>query len=351
MSTPTPEKRTLKKKIGGIRKRAAAVGSGGSLVRKGRLSDDAELPALWTPALDGVDLVSWAAEHREEIEETLNRAGAILFRGFGLTDPEAFQSFIESVSGDTLEYKERSTPRSQVQGNIYTSTDYPADQSIFPHNENSYQKVFPLRLCFCCHTAADEGGETPICDVRRVERRISDATKAKFREKGILYVRNFGDGMGLTWQSVFQTDDPQEVDAYCAAAGMETEWKAGGRLRIRRVLPATARHPRTGEELWFNHGTFFHVTSLAPHVRDTLLSTFAEEDLPNNTYYGDGTPISEAELEDLRAAYLAERVIFPWQVGDVLLLDNMLTAHAREPFRGSRKILTGMACPVSRDAA
>jgi alpha-ketoglutarate-dependent taurine dioxygenase len=164
-----------------------------------------------------------------------------------------------------------------------------------------------------------------------------------------MYVRNFSQGVGLTWQSVFQTSDRAEVESYCRRNGIGVEWKEDGGLRTRRVLPATCRHPRSGEEIWFNHATFFHLSTLAPAVREGLVAAFSEQDLPNQTYYGDGTPIEPEALETLRAAYLSEKVVFPWQRGDVLMLDNMLTAHAREPFRGERRILTGMARPSTRE--
>jgi hypothetical protein len=45
----------------------------------------------------------------------------------------------------------------------------------------------------------------------------------------------------------------------------------------------------------------------------------------------------------VREAYRQETVTFPWQEGDILMLDNMLVAHGRSPFVGSRKIAVGMS--------
>jgi alpha-ketoglutarate-dependent taurine dioxygenase len=110
-----------------------------------------------------------------------------------------------------------------------------------------------------------------------------------------------------------------------------------------------SRHPRTGELVWFNHATFFHVSTLEPTLRDSMLAEFPEGELPANTYYGDGSPIEPEVLDHLRAAYHAETVSFPWQAGDLLLLDNMLVAHGRAPYAGPRQILVGMAEPTAED--
>ena len=103
------------------------------------------------------------------------------------------------------------------------------------------------------------------------------------------------------------------------------------------------RHPKTNEELWFEHAAFFHVSSLPTDVRDSLLAEFAPEDLPMNTYYGDGSAIEDSVLQEIRDAYQRTATRFDWREGDILLIDNMLTSHAREPFSGPRKIVVAMA--------
>jgi alpha-ketoglutarate-dependent taurine dioxygenase len=171
--------------------------------------------------------------------------------------------------------------------------------------------------------------------------------RQRFIEKQYMYTRNFGDGFGLSWQTAFQTSDRRAVEDYCRRNDIKAEWKEDGRLRTQQVRRAVARHPRTGEQAWFNHLTFFHFSTLGPTVREALLTMFREEDLPNNTYYGDGSPIEPEVLDELRAAYLQETVSFPWQKGDILMLDNMLASHGREPYSGARKVLVGMAEPFS----
>ncbi|MFL6261101.1 MAG: TauD/TfdA family dioxygenase [Thermoanaerobaculia bacterium] len=341
---PAPQPRSL-----GTLKRRTVSAASEDLVRLGSLPTG-DLPLLIEPARAGVDLAAWAGSNRDLLAEKLLRHGGILFRGFDLKGPEDLEVFIRAMAGDTLEYRERSSPRTAVKGNVYTSTDYPASQPIFLHNENSYQKEWPQKIFFFCKQPPEQGGETPIADCRKVLARIAPEIRERFEQRKWMYVRNFGDGFGLAWQTVFQTEDKAEIERHCRDRGIEVEWRDGDRLRTRAVRAAVARHPKTGEPIWFNHATFFHVSTLEPALREALLAQFADGELPANTYYGDGAPIEPEVMDHLREAYGSEVAKFPWQKGDLLMLDNMLVAHGRSPYAGPRKILVGMAEPVTADA-
>jgi alpha-ketoglutarate-dependent taurine dioxygenase len=340
---------TSLKKPGAMKRKAIGI-SQASLIKTERLSEGGLLPLIVRPAVHGVNLCEWASNNRDFIRKHLFESGGILFRNFNIKDAAEFEDFAAAASGcELLEYKERSSPRSQISGKVYTSTDYPADQSIFVHNENSYQQVWPLNIFFYCAQAAPQGGETPIADTRRIRARIPLEIQQRFSEKKWMYVRNFSERFGLPWQTVFQTTDKAVVETYCRRNHIEVEWRADDQLTTRAVRPAMTRHPRTGEDIWFNHATFFHVTTLDPTVRDVFLTAFKPEDLPTNTYYGDGSPIELDVLDQLRDIYRAETVSFLWQDGDILMLDNMLAAHGRAPYSGPRKILVAMTEPVSRE--
>ena len=329
----------------GVTRRKAIKLQQDNLVRMTPMMAGRRLPMLCEPETDGVSLQAWAEGHRALIDSTLLEHGAILFRNFPVASAAEFDQCINAMSGGALEYRFRASPRTQVDPgfNIYTSTDYPKDQQIFPHNEHSYSPVFPLRLFLWCDIAPEYKGETPLGDTRDIFNAIDPAIREKFARKKIMYVRNYGDGFGLPWQTVFQTENRADVEAYCKGVGISVEWKADGRLRTRQVGPAIVRHPRSNEPLWFNHATFFHVSTLPPDARDALRADFADDDLPQNTCYGDGSPIEAEVLEHLREAYRNAMIEFPWQRGDVLLLDNMLAVHARNEFRGARRILVSMA--------
>jgi alpha-ketoglutarate-dependent taurine dioxygenase len=305
------------------------------------------LPVI-RPAVHGLSLKGWAARNRLLLNQHLLTHGGVLLRGFPVRLAADLGEFVQAMSDQLLEYRYRASPRTEMGNRIYSSTDYPREQSIFPHHEHAFCPTFPLRIYFSCLTPPSRGGETPVGNARSIFHRLDQGIRKRFSERRVMYMRNFGDGFGLSWAEVFGTSDRHEVEDYCRSQGITCEWKRGERLRTRYVGPAVCFHPKTGEALWFNHATFFHVTTLPTPIREFLMAEFRDEDLPNNTYYGDGSPIEAEVLEELRALYQSDLLLFPWQPGDVLFLDNMLSVHGRSPYTGDRKIVVGMSAPIEQ---
>lgn len=294
---------------------------------------------------DGTALTELIDRRRAELRATLVEQGGLLFRGFDVGGVDGFDRVVRALAGEPLTYTERSSPRHAIKGKVYTSTDYPADEEIFLHNENSYQARWPLTLFFYCITPPQTLGATPLADVRRVHDLIDPAVREEFVRRRWLLVRNFHADFGTGWQHVFDTDDRAEVEAYAAANRIELEWVGKDGLRTRAVRDAVHHRPGSTTPRWFNHATFFHISGLAKDLQEGLLELFGPEGLPSNTYYGDGGEIPADVLDHLRDAYRTATVRFDYQRDDVLVVDNMTAAHGREPFTGPRKIAVAMAEP------
>src|SRR6185295_10017483 len=133
----------------------------GELVEKSYLAPDQRLPLVIRPAVADVDLAEWAASRKEEIEADLLAHGAILFRGFGISEPAVLERFASQLCPDLFN-ENGEHPRESVTGNVYTPVFYPPDQRLLWHNENSFNWSWPRVIFFACARPADAGGETPI---------------------------------------------------------------------------------------------------------------------------------------------------------------------------------------------
>jgi SAM-dependent methyltransferase/alpha-ketoglutarate-dependent taurine dioxygenase len=310
------------------------------------LQPNQSLPLVIQPATAEVDLAEWAGSNREFIESKLAQHGALLFRDFEVESALSLERFALTLCSELVN-DNGEHQRSAVSRNVYTPVFYPAEQQLLWHNENSFNYWWPTRIWFCCLQPATQGGETPIVDSRLIYAELNKSVRERFLTRGVKYVRNYGTGLGLNWQTVFQTEDRSEVERRCRREGLEFEWKDQDQLRTSCVRPAAIKHPRTGEMTWFNQAQHWHVSCLDPATRDSALGLFKEADLPRHCYFGDGTSIEAWEMAEILETYRRHEVSFTWQRGDVMMLDNVLTAHARNRFVGERKLLVTMGDMLS----
>ncbi len=318
------------------------------VVKTSYLREGQTLPLVVGPAAEGIRLADWAGGNGEWVADRLAEHGVILFRGFGVSGAAEFERFAGALSRRLLDGNGEHQ-RTPISDHVYTPVFYPAGQQLLWHNENSFNHEWPSRIWFCCLKPAAAGGETPVVDSRRVYERIAPEVREQFLRRGVMYVRNYGTGVGLDWQTVFRTRSRAEVEERCRREGMRYEWKDGDRLRTSCVRPAAVRHQRTGEPVWFNQAQHWHVSCLDAETRQSVLCLFAEEDMPRQCYYGDGGPIRDEEMAEVLRAYAELEVSFPWEAGDVLMVDNLLAAHGRNRFEGERKLLVTMGDVLSYD--
>lgn len=292
-----------------------------------------------------VGLAGWLAEHRGQVADDLVRHGAVLCRGFDVPDAAAFSVAARTFSPGLLDYVERAAPRTEVADRVFTSTEMSRDRHIDLHHEMSYSHSWPGRVYFYCDVPPGEGGATPVASERRVFPRIAPEVKERFVRHGVRYVRNDGPDVDLPWQEAFQTSDRREVDAYCRASGTRTVWSGADGLRTIADRQAVTRHPRTGETVWFNHAHLFHPSTLSADVVEVMVAEYGPDGLPRNVLYGDGELIEDEVIAQIRGFYDDARVSVPWRRCDVLIVDNVLATHGREPFDGDRRILVAMSDP------
>lgn len=294
---------------------------------------------------DFESLIFLVSGRRKFFREKILKHGALLFRGFSVKCAADLESFARSFSEkESLAYVGGASPRKELGGGVYTSTEYPPHIRLALHNELSYSDKYPKYLYFCCLVAPEKGGETPIADSRRILKKINPEVVRDFKRRKIRYERNLDNlaGSGFSWQDAFETVDEQAVENHCRASGIEFQWRKDGGLCLSEVRPATIIHPQTGEEVWFNQAEGFHPQSLDPETFQSIISAVIEEDFRLNVCFGDGSPIDFSLIRHISESIESETVIFPWKTGDVLVLDNLLISHGRMPFSGKRKIVVTM---------
>jgi len=278
----------------------------------------------------------WEAEARE----ALSTHGAALLRGPILRE-DGVEIALEIIDEELLDDAFWSTPRSKVGGKTLTATEYPSPRTIQPHSEMAYMTTWPRYVAFHSLVVAEEGGETTICSVDKVTEALGDRI-LPFAEKGVLYRRTFQQGVDIPWQKAFQTDDRADVEEVAQRNGMSVEWLDGDALVTTHLAQGTVKG-EDGRPLYFTQAHLFHESALDPGARDKIIELFGRDRLPRQAFYGDGSPIADADVQAVRDAFDAALTGMKWKAGDVLILDNMRYAHGRMPFKGARRLHVAMA--------
>jgi alpha-ketoglutarate-dependent taurine dioxygenase len=301
-------------------------------------------PILRTEATS--DAPGWAAEHRDGLRAVVAEHGAVLVRGLGLRDPAETTAVFQRLATTLMIEREAFARRQVYADGVYSSATWPANQPMCMHHELSYRLEVPGLMLFACLSAPTRGGATAVADSRAVLDALPAELVARFERDGWLLTRSYNDEIGATLEEAYGTEDRAAVEGYCRANAIEFTWQPDGELRTRQRRGAVVRHPRTGERCFFNQIAFLNEWTIDPEVREYLVDMYGADGLPFNTGFGTGEPLTEEIVELINAVYEANTVREPWQAGDLMLVDNIRTAHNREAYEGPREILVGMAEPV-----
>ncbi|MGW2564462.1 TauD/TfdA family dioxygenase [Streptomyces sp. NPDC001514] len=293
-----------------------------------------------------VDAASWVAEQRDALRAVVAEHGSVLVRGLGLRDVAGAGAVFDRLSTGLLTEREAFAPRQMYSDGVYSSSTWPPNQPMCMHHELSYTLEFPGLMLFACLRAPAGGGATGVADAPTVLQALPAELVERFEREGWLLTRSYNDEIGASVAEAFGTDDRAAVEGYCRANGIEFAWQDDGSLRTRQRRSAVVRHPVTGRRCWFNQVAFLNEWTIAPEVREYLIEEYGADGLPFNTRYGNGDPIGEDVIQLLNKVYEDSTLREPWQAGDLMLVDNIRTAHSREAYEGEREVLVAMADPV-----
>jgi len=291
------------------------------------------------------DPARWSAEHRDALRACLREHGALLVRGLRLRDA-AQAGTVFGELGNLMQETEAFASRRRYSPVVYSSSKWPPNQPMCMHHELSYALEVPSLMLFACLVAPAGGGATLVASSPNVLQALPAELAERFERLGWLLVRNYNDDIGASPADAFGTGDRRAIESYCRAHAITFEWQRGGALRTWQRRSAIVRHPLTSQRCWFNQIGFLSEWTLDPEVREYLVDLHGEDGLPFNTRFGNGDPLGADVVEAINEAYEANTVRVEWQAGDLLLVDNVRTAHGREPFEGTREIVVAMADAV-----
>ncbi|HTU63435.1 MAG TPA: TauD/TfdA family dioxygenase [Polyangiales bacterium] len=282
------------------------------------------LPLIVFPQSAGPAALSSTRAARVCIDRYLPRTGCMLFRAFGIDGPEHFVKWV-----DAFGFEPSDPVRSGTQQALGLSSP---SHSLLARSERRFalqalrvngHAQRPLLWLYCA-TPRYALEESLIADHRELYRRLSLSIRTRFLSRGLLYRRTFASCGRYGWAEHFGTTDRATIEASCRREGVSVRWTANGDCALSWRCPALLSHPVTRENVCHN----------------CLLSCLSDGAEPAplgnqpglEVRYGDGSQITNAELENVRAAFEASASVIPLERGDVLLIDPLLIWHAQVPY-------------------
>ncbi len=309
-------------------------------------------------------LIDFFGDHADLIKQQLHVQGVLLFRDLPLSSAEDYQKILEALDYDLYRTNYGgASPRSNVTQKTFVSTEAPPPFIIGLHTEFCYQTTRPEMISFFCIEPAAGYGETPLFDLSAVWRDLGEPLKEQLLQDGLLYRRRFFGAKSWinfhkTWRDTFATEEKAVVEKFLTAEGMAYMWDAQDNLSTELRVPAAMVDPLTGAPYlsitMFNADAFIfnfrHFKERYPWpVRKALEWFVRHEYRDGNAFlqvlHGNGRSFTTEENHRIQQAAWANAIVFPWQRGDLLLIDNIRFGHARLNVRQPRRLIAAMANP------
>lgn len=314
-------------------------------------------------------LTNWIETNKSDLEKKLTQYGAILFRGFDIQTPQDFENVAKSFDSDLKNDYLGTSPRDKKTDYVFSASELPPHYPIMQHCEMSFLPSAPRRLFFYCNIEPEYGGETPICDFRKVYQDLDPTIRMEFEQKGVKHIRNYSSPNDKRknafqlkkWSDLFHTTDKAIIEQKCKQHDMQIEWMKDDGLRVTNKNSATKIHPISGEKAWFNHTQVFHLAAAAIeyhkiHKRQKRWETFKTsmqlevmtlykkltknpKEQSMHVTFGDDSQIPDAYVEHIIDVIWNNMSINSWKKGDVICIDNFSTSHGRLPYYGPREVM------------
>lgn len=307
-----------------------------------------DFPLVITPAEDSNSAVDegfqqWLEQHQGQLQQLLIKHGAVLFRGFPVNSPQQFETMLDQGKFANMPYVGGAAPRTQVtQTRIVTANESPASEKIPFHHEMAQVAQPPGYIFFYCQQAPEQGGATSILSSAQAYqcfKNINPEFADKIEQQGVRYVRTMPDttdttsAIGRSWRETFKVDTREQAEQKMADAGMAWQWLDDGSLTTQTAtLPAIRLDEESQQKVFFNS-----IVAVYTGWND------ARNDGKTAVVSDDGETMNAQVIEALVQQMDALCVNFKWQAGDVLWLNNYTVLHARQSFKGARRILAAIA--------
>lgn len=308
-----------------------------------------------------LDLLGLVRTRQPALRALLERDGAVLFRGFGVATPDAFESVLAALGlKASADYPFGVSPRHSVTKRVFKSTEYANFMVIPPHTEMAYLRYRPRWIAFYCDIEPKRFGETPLYDMAAAFEALPPALQHRLSGLEMSYVRFIRHQKALvtferTIEETFGTRDRTAIEAFCREYDIRPSWIGDKFLRAETVLPAVAIHPDTGRRCL--NAQFINAHSLISGIARIAKRYPAPMRLLFNTYirfqYGkptvhysskpaNGHDFTAAETAEIDRAIHGSSTVFKWRRGDMIVIDNVRAAHGRLNVKGPRRILTAL---------
>ena len=181
---------------------------------------------------------------------------------------------------------------------------------------------------------------------------VPQEIQSKAGELGVKYIRNLSNAETSDndhvkhWQNVLRCETKQEAESECQKSGYDFKWMAKDNIQLSYNKSAYIRHPTNNRKVWFNqlyanHGNFFDLDDRFNHLPN--------DERPYHSVWGDGTELSAEERQSIKDFYKKTSIDIDWEVGDILVLDNLWYSHGRDAFEGYREVSVMIGDSINRD--